>query len=62
MRHIAESGVLRVRAVAGTYVVILAWDFLPGQDAKKTGLMGFAIERSEIKAGAVVERYWMRSI
>lgn len=62
MRTTEESSVLRARAIAGTYVVILAWDFVPGQDIKKIGLMGFAIQREELKDGAVVERYWMTGI
>jgi phosphatidylserine/phosphatidylglycerophosphate/cardiolipin synthase-like enzyme len=58
----ANGPVLRARAIAGTYVVVLAWDLLPGHEDKKNGLMGFAIERTELKNGNVVERYWMRSI
>ena len=63
MRKSLTNGTLRVRAIAGTYVVILAWDFAPGEEARHEGLLGFAIERTELKqGGAVVERYWMRSI
>lgn len=62
MRATATGAVLQARAIAGTYVVILAWDFVAGQDAKKAGLMGFAIQREELKDGAVVERYWMTGI
>ncbi len=62
MRKSATSSVLRVRAIAGTYVVVLAWDFEPGQEAKHAGLMGFAIERAELKDGNEVDRYWLRSI
>lgn len=62
MRKTATGGALRARAIAGTYVVVLAWDFKPGEEQKRDGLMGFAIERSEIKNGHIVERYWMRSI
>lgn len=62
MRKKATGSVLHARAVAGTYVVVLAWDFQPGQDHKHDGLMGFAIERTEFKNGQVVESYWMRSI
>lgn len=62
MRNSAASTVLRVRAVAGTYVVILAWDFTAGQEAKKDGLMGFAIQREELKGDNVIERYWMTGI
>jgi hypothetical protein len=43
-------------------VVTLAWDFAEGQDEKHTGLLGFAIERSELKNGQVVERYYLRGI
>jgi phosphatidylserine/phosphatidylglycerophosphate/cardiolipin synthase-like enzyme len=63
MRKTAEGTVLRVRAIAGTYVVVLAWDFQPGTESKRNGLMGFAIERTELDSnGNVDERYWMRSI
>ncbi|MEX2697452.1 phospholipase D-like domain-containing protein [Rhizobium mongolense] len=62
MRVTATSTVMRARAIAGTYVVTLAWDFQPGQDGKREGLMGFAVERTELKGGQIVERYWMRSI
>lgn len=30
MRESVSGDVLRVRAIAGTYVVVLAWDFVPG--------------------------------
>lgn len=62
MRVTAPSAVLRARAIAGTHVVVLAWDFLPGQDAKKAGLMGFAIQREELKNKKIVERYWLTAI
>lgn len=62
MRATSSGPVLRARAIAGTYVVILAWDFKPAKLGKRAGLMGFAIERTEFKNGKVVERYWMRSI
>ena len=63
MRKLAAGPVLRARAIGGTYVVVLAWDFQPGTEQKRAGLMGFAIERTEFdKDGQVVERYWMRSI
>ncbi|MFZ1682531.1 MAG: phospholipase D-like domain-containing protein, partial [Candidatus Zixiibacteriota bacterium] len=41
---------------------ILAWDFSAGQDGKRTGLLGFAIERAEFAKGKVVERYFLRGI
>ena len=63
MRSRAQSPMLKARAIAGTHVVILAWDLRPGQRAKLDGLLGFAIERSELKAdGSVEESYWMRAI
>lgn len=62
MRRSVEGQVLRVRAIAGTYVVVLAWDFVPGKEAKKKGLMGFAIQREELVGKKVVERYWLTGI
>src|SRR5215475_13043907 len=62
MRKLADGGVLNVRAIAGSYVVTLAWDFAEGQEDKKKGLLGFAIERSELADGNVVERYYLRGI
>jgi phospholipase D-like protein len=62
MRQTAAGSVLAVRAIGGLHVVTLAWDFVTGQDAKKTGLLGFAIERSELAAGQVIERYFLRGI
>jgi len=62
MRNLKEGHVLRVRAIGGLYVVTLAWDFAEGQEAKRTGLLGFAIERAELKDGNVVERYYIRGI
>jgi phosphatidylserine/phosphatidylglycerophosphate/cardiolipin synthase-like enzyme len=63
MRTTATSAVLKARAIAGTYVVVLAWDVLSAKKAKLKGLLGFAIERTELDAsGAAVEAYWMRSI
>jgi phosphatidylserine/phosphatidylglycerophosphate/cardiolipin synthase-like enzyme len=63
MRNLQPGTVLNVRAIAGTHVVTLAWDFANGQESKKTGLLGFAIERSELDANdEVSERYWLRGI
>lgn len=62
MRASAKSGALQVRAIGGLHVVTLAWDFLPGQDAKREGLMGFALERAELTNGGVAERYYLRGI
>jgi phosphatidylserine/phosphatidylglycerophosphate/cardiolipin synthase-like enzyme len=62
MRQLVQGDVLAVRAIGGLHVVTLAWDFLEGQDAKREGLLGFAIERSELDAGVVIERYFLRGI
>jgi phosphatidylserine/phosphatidylglycerophosphate/cardiolipin synthase-like enzyme len=62
MRRPETGPVLAVRAISGLHVVTLAWDFVVGQEAKREGLLGFAIERSEIKDGAVIERYFLRGI
>lgn len=62
MRQMAKGDVLAVRAIGGLHVVTVAWDFLEGQDAKRESLLGFAIERSELKQGEVIERYFLRGI
>jgi phosphatidylserine/phosphatidylglycerophosphate/cardiolipin synthase-like enzyme len=62
MRNTQNGTVLNVRAIGGLHVVTLAWDFAAGQDAKRQGLLGFAIERSEMHGGDVVERYYLRGI
>jgi phosphatidylserine/phosphatidylglycerophosphate/cardiolipin synthase-like enzyme len=60
MRVSATNQVLRARAIAGTYVVILAWDIDPNLTAE---LLGFAIHRTEYDPqGKPVESYWLRSI
>jgi len=62
MRSTGESSVLKARAIAGTYVVVLAWDLIDGQEARLDGLLGFAIWRTEHGAEGPVESYWMRGI
>src|SRR6266851_609306 len=62
MRQLKQGQVLNVRAIGGLHVVSVFWDFAEGQEAKREGLLGFAIERSELKNGAVVERYYARGI
>src|SRR5215470_15745158 len=62
MRNLKKGPVLTVRAIGGSHVVTLAWDFSSGQEAKREGLMGFAIERSEYKDEKIVERYFLRGI
>ncbi len=64
MRYPRQNAVLKARAIAGTHVVVLAWDFLGEVRAERLqGLLGFAIERSEYdRQGRRVETYWLRGI
>lgn len=62
MRRTVKGNVLAVRAIGGLHVVTVAWDFVPSQEAKRDGLLGFAIERSELQQGQVVEKYFLRGI
>ncbi len=62
MRELQKGQVLHVRAIAGLHVVTLAWDFAEGAEQKREGLLGFAIERAELKDGNVAERYYLRGI
>ncbi len=62
MRQLEKGNTLAVRAIGGLHVVTVAWDFLQGQEAKRDKLLGFAIERSELKQGEVIERYFLRGI
>ena len=62
MRNIQRGPVLDVRAIGGLHVVILAWDFAAGQSGRQTGLLGFAIERTELRNGVAAERYFLRGI
>ena len=58
-----QNGSFSVRAICGPHVVILAWDVLEADwEAFTAGLLGFAIERSELHNGIVVERYFLRGI
>lgn len=64
MRFTRENAVLKARAIAGTHVVVLAWDFQGAvRSARVAGLLGFAIERSEYdRRGRRIETYWLRGI
>lgn len=62
MRQLVKGSVLAVRAIGGLHVVTVAWDFLDGREARREELLGFAIERSELKQGVVIERYFLRGI
>jgi PLD-like domain len=54
MRRARNGPTLRVRAVAGTYVVFLAFDMA---EADTSDLMGFAIQRTRLSDG---ETLWLR--
>ncbi|MES0058376.1 phospholipase D-like domain-containing protein [Mesorhizobium sp. M0041] len=62
MRKSETGPVLRGRAIAGSHVVTLGWDIQPNMRDQQQKLLGFAIERSELVNGAVVEKYWLRGI
>ncbi|WP_420383425.1 phospholipase D-like domain-containing protein [Novosphingobium sp.] len=57
MRNQAKQSGLIGQATAGTYVVILGWDI--DDPALRTGLLGFAIKRSDKTEG---EDYWLRGM
>jgi phosphatidylserine/phosphatidylglycerophosphate/cardiolipin synthase-like enzyme len=62
MRARKEGPLLKLRAIAGSHVVTLAWDFV-AQAAIPDDLLGFAIERTEKNGqGEVAERYWLRGV
>ena len=62
MRAHQAGSLLKLRAIAGTHVVTLAWDLVDPLDIPPD-LLGFAIEREEKNAHMeVVERYWLRGI
>lgn len=70
MRRLELGSFLKVKAIAGLHVVVLAWDFSEqfsfinaGFPEKLKGLLGFAIEREERNGqGEVVESYTLRGI
>lgn len=70
MRERVVGSLLKLRAISGLHVVVLAWDFaddivLDGGPLpeKLKGLLGFAIAREEFdEHGDVVERYVLRGI
>ncbi|MBI5716297.1 MAG: hypothetical protein HZC37_01265 [Burkholderiales bacterium] len=64
MRYPRHNAVLKARAIAGTHVVVLAWDFQREVRTQRLqGLLGFAIERSEYdREGRRIETYWLRGM
>ena len=61
MRKTHSESILSVRAVAGSHVVMLAWD-LKKEKFDTKDLLGFAVERTEFDGTAVLERYFLRGI
>ena len=59
MRNTVKGKKLRVRAIAGSHVVLLGWSMRQSDTAD---LLGFAIERTEFKGTQVVEKYFLRGI
>jgi phosphatidylserine/phosphatidylglycerophosphate/cardiolipin synthase-like enzyme len=59
---IISNTILKGKAYAGTYVVVLAWDFVSSAASHRKDLLGFAIERTEFKNGSAIEKYWMKGI
>lgn len=60
--EIISNEVLKGKAYSGTYVVLLAWDFVSSEKAYREDLLGFAIERSQIENGKIIEKYPMKGI
>lgn len=56
MRNRKESGGLVVKAISGTYVVLLGWDVAKANEA---GLLGIAIQRTDETEN---ETYWLRGM
>jgi hypothetical protein len=61
MRNKHSEANLSIHAVAGSHVVVLAWD-LKKEKVDTKDLLGFAVERTEFHGAAVVERYFLRGI
>jgi phosphatidylserine/phosphatidylglycerophosphate/cardiolipin synthase-like enzyme len=59
MRNKHSGAKLSVRVISGCHVVVLAWDM---KQPATQGLLGFAVQRTELQHGAVIERYWLRGI
>lgn len=67
MRQTATGHYLRIRAIAGTHVVVLAWDFVvPPDVASLVGddaLLGFAVLRKKFDAvGNLQTSYYLRGL
>lgn len=63
MRFKEQGPLFTLRAIAGTNVVILAWNANAEDDPVLEKLLGFALERTELDAnGEPVERYFLRGM
>jgi phosphatidylserine/phosphatidylglycerophosphate/cardiolipin synthase-like enzyme len=67
MRASATGDYLRVRAITGTHVVVLAWDFVTPPNlatlVAEQNLLGFAVQRKQFDAaGQVRTRYYLRGL
>lgn len=67
MRASATGPYLRLRAIAGTHVVVLAWDFVVPPDISmlvgENNLLGFAVHRQKFDAaGNVQTSYYLRGL
>jgi phosphatidylserine/phosphatidylglycerophosphate/cardiolipin synthase-like enzyme len=61
MQNKHSGATLSVRAIAGNHAVVLAWD-LKQDEFDTHDLLGFAVERTEFRGTAVLERYFLRGI
>ncbi len=67
MRATKSGKYLKLRAIAGTHVVVLAWDFAkapgPTSFTGDRNLLGFAVHRTKLgDAGEVLTQYYLRGI
>ncbi|MGE0790936.1 MAG: phospholipase D-like domain-containing protein [Sandaracinaceae bacterium] len=63
MRRREENGPFAVNVTIGAYTALLGWDVDAAHWKTFTkDLLGFAIERTELKGTTVVERYWLRGM
>lgn len=62
MRKTKKNKILKGKAIAGTHVVLLAWDLVSTKASLLNTIMGFSIERAEYKNGKVIEKYYLRGM
>ncbi|WP_228433399.1 phospholipase D-like domain-containing protein [Chryseobacterium arthrosphaerae] len=61
MRNFILNGFMKAKAYAGTYVIVLAWDFESVENVLDE-LMGFAIQRTEMAGNKILEKYPRKGI